>query len=169
MKLPVTIAKKLLQLMQGERLPASLLQHRIVNTMIEDGALQKVQKQRTATVFISDAFAFQSYLRNNFQVADLQLYVTALENEELNRSESIVASGNSKLRSVRTFKGFVVNAYEPVPATLNGKKITIQPGQGTCTFIHQYELFLPAEDVTIVGEENAENFFSIIFYRVHIQ
>ena len=41
---------------------------------------------------------------------------------------------------------------------LNNQKITIQPNEGTFTFIHDYDSFIPSEDITIVGVENSENF-----------
>src|SRR5690606_36529849 len=70
----------------------------------------------------------------------------------------VAISSNSKLKSTRTFKGFLINSYNPIMATLNGKKTTFNFTQGVFQFIYDFESFVPNENITIVGIENAENF-----------
>ena len=67
-------------------------------------------------------------------------------------------SGDSKFVRQRSFRGFLVNSYQPIEAILNGKSITICPPEGSFLFVSDYQHFSLAEDVVIVGIENAENF-----------
>jgi hypothetical protein len=159
MKLPVSIANKLLQLLQGERLPASILQHAIVTKMLEDGVIQKQQAGKTkALLFISNAASLHAYIKNHFGINDLQEYAETYNQEGLTRADAVTIAGDSKLRSVRTFKGFVVNTYLDITASLNGKPFILHPVEGSFTFISDYETFKVSPTVTIVGVENPENF-----------
>src|SRR3954452_5665083 len=122
MKLPVGIANKLLQMLQGERLPASTLQHLLVTKMLEDGVIQKQQTGKTkALLFITNTASMHAYIKNNFGINNLQEYAHKLNDENLTRADAALIAGNTKLKAIRTFKGFVVNAYQPVHATLQGK------------------------------------------------
>lgn len=160
MTLPISIAEKLQQLLQpGASLPASALKHVAVEKMISDGVLQKrISGKSKAVILVSNPAALRSYLGNHFGVADLEKYIAAYKDADITRSEAITVSGNSKLKAIRSFKGFVVNSYEPIEATLNGESFTINPMPGSFVFISDYESFVPGAAVTIVGMENPENF-----------
>ena len=45
--------------------------------------------------------------------------------EEVKRSEQVRAIGFSKSRSTRIFKGFLINSYTPIAATLREKSIVL--------------------------------------------
>ena len=163
LKLPLHIAKKLLRLLHEEiSIPGSEMKHSSVIKMLEDGFLQKKQIGKTkALLFIADKTNTTAYLHNHFGINSLETYINALESEEQSRAINIAASGNSKLQSVRTFKGFLINNYDAINTTLNGKSISIHPAVGSYVFIHDYENFIPDPDVTVVGIENPENFRQI--------
>ncbi len=160
MTLPISIAEKLQQLLQpGTSFPASAMKHVVVEKMINDGVLQKqIIGKSKAVIFVVNSAALRLYLQNHFGVADLEKYIATYKDAETTRSEAIIVSGNSKLKAIRSFKGFVVNSFVPIEATLNGQSFTINPLQGSFTFISDWVTFLPAAEVTIVGMENPENF-----------
>ncbi|MDB5246974.1 MAG: hypothetical protein JWQ40_1368 [Segetibacter sp.] len=159
MKLPIGIVNKLLQLLQGEQLPASTLQHAVVTKMLEDGVIQKQQTGKTkALLFISNAASMHAYIKNHFGINDLQDYADKFNDAGLTRAGSVAIGSNSKLKSIRTFKGFLVNAYADINASLHGKPFIIHPVEGSYTFISDYESFEVSAAVTIVGVENPENF-----------
>lgn len=85
-------------------------------------------------------------------------YIEVFKKENLSRGEAIEVSSTSKLKSIRTFKGFLVNCFQPVECILNTRPITIQPQEGTFIFIYDYSNFIPSAYTTIVGIENPENF-----------
>lgn len=75
----------------------------------------------------------------------------------MQRSELVEVSSNSKLKNIRAFKGFQVNSYVPTNAILNGNEIILDFTEGLFQFIYDFENFIPNENVTIIGIENAEN------------
>lgn len=156
-KIPLHIAEKLLKLQQGETLPASSAKHPIMEDFFAENIIQKsgrVQKK----LFIANTDSFIKYLQNKFGINNLQQYIEGLSDGNLSRSKSVEISGNSKLGSVRTFKGFLVNCYDPIRAKINGDEIIINPTIGTFQFIYDFETFEIPSDITIIGIENSENF-----------
>ncbi|MEJ7912913.1 MAG: hypothetical protein WKF70_07145 [Chitinophagaceae bacterium] len=160
MRLPLNIAAKLLAMIEkGTSVPASAMQGEIVQKMIENGVIQKKQTGRSrALLMIKDSGALSAYLYNQFGIPDLASYTSKLSTGHLMRSEAVIVSGNSKLRAVRTFQGFLVNCYSPVAGTLRGQPYIVKPLAGGFTFIFDYEYFIPAATITIVYIENPENF-----------
>ncbi|RYG04241.1 MAG: hypothetical protein EOO02_06565 [Chitinophagaceae bacterium] len=160
MNLPASIARKLYKMIAEDiALPASSMKSPVVQAMIEDGVIRKTQMGRTqALLRIADSGAFNRYLFNKLGIADLSEYVLGLEADQLTRSDLITISSNSKLRPVRTFKGFLVNSYEPINCQLNGNAFVVAPVPGSFVFIADFERFIPDPTITVVGIENPENF-----------
>ena len=159
MILPISIAEKLTALQNGEKIPFSKLKHSVIESMIDNGILKKQIQGRSKTlIYLSNKNSLPDYLKNHFGIDNLEKYVIAFKKEGLSRGEAVEVSSNSKLKSIRTFKGFLVNCFQPVVCKLNGNHLTIQPHEGTFTFIYDYESFSPSEGITIVGIENPSNF-----------
>ena len=159
MMLPISIAEKLILMQNGERIPFSKMKNSIVELMIENGILKiQLQGRSKKLIYISNEKLLIDYLKNHFGIDNLENYIVAFKKEDLSRGEAIEVSSNSKLKSIRTFKGFLVNCFQPVECFLNNKQIAIQPQEGAFTFIYDYESFTPSSDITIVGIENPENF-----------
>lgn len=159
MKLSLTIAVQIQQMLEGVELTSSKVKHIIINKLVEDGLVHVRQAGRTRQMYsIRNIGAFKSYLSNQFGIDDLQSYIEKLGSEDLTRAEAVAISSNSKLKRIRTFKGFLVHSYKPVKAFLSGNAISVNPKEGTFAFIYDYEFFVPDVNVTIVGIENPENF-----------
>ena len=162
MTLPVSIAEKLISMLNGVKIPFSSLKHPSVETMIDNGILKKqIQGRTRAQIYLTNREALAAYLANHFGIDDLENYVRVFRQENLSRADFIDISANSKLKPVRTFKGFLVNCFQPVECKLNGQPFTIQPKEGTFAFIYDYETFTIPAGMTIVGIENPENFRQI--------
>lgn len=157
MTLPLNIAQKLLLLVGGKKIPSSKLKHEIIRDMISEGIIHKPGKLKS-TVQLADKQQLKLYLENHFSIKDLHNYIETLKKEDLIRADLVSVAADSKIKSLRTFKGFLVNCYFPTLATLNGQAITISPTNGTFNFIYDFESFIPKQDITIVGIENPENF-----------
>ena len=160
MRLPLHIAVKLQQMLtDGCVVNASDMKHEIVERMVADAVLGRLQTtKRKAVIGLNNATALPAYLLNHFGINNLQAYILKYADENITRSEAIEISGNSKLKTIRTFKGFLVNSYQPIKTKLYNKELLIQPSEGSYTYIHDYETFVPDVSVTIVGIENPENF-----------
>lgn len=153
------IAAKLLQLSKGEKLPASKLKHPLVAELLEEGILADNRMGRSkSALYLPQPESLKAFLFNRFSINDLEVYLEALQAEEVSRAQLVQVSTNSKVKRVRTFEGFLVNCYEPIKARLHGNEVIINPPEGMFHFIHAFEKFEPHPDVTIVGVENAENF-----------
>lgn len=157
MKVPVHIAEKLLQLLQGESIPSSLAKHSLIDDLVLEGIIERKGRIKKS-LSLSNSKALYTYLQNNFSINDLQRYIQISNQDNVLRSELVAISSNSKLVKVRTFKGFLVNCYSPIQATLDGQQITINPVNGTFQFIYDFEKFILSPDITIIGIENPENF-----------
>jgi hypothetical protein len=157
MKIPVHIAEKLLLLSKGERIPSGSTKHSLIDELVTEGILER-KGRINKTLRLPDENSLKTYLHNRYSISDLSLYIEACKKENISRSELVSVSSDSKLFRVRTFKGFLVNCYSPLLATIDGKTITLNPVEGTFQFIYDFEKFIPALDITIVGIENCENF-----------
>lgn len=156
-QIPIHIAEKLLQLAQGESIPSSLAKHSLIDELVLEGIIQRKGRIQKSLLLL-DKKALQTYLQNNFSINDLHQYIHISKQENVSRSELVAASSDSKLKAVRTFKGFLINSYFPVQTTLNDKQIILNPVEGTFQFIYDFEKFIISPDITIVGIENPENF-----------
>lgn len=123
----------------------------------EWGIIHRPGKIRS-TIQIIDNQQLKLFLKNHFYIDDLELYIETLKRENLIRADLVAVATDSKVRNLRTFKGFLINCYAPLPASLNNQQISIFPYEGTFNFIYDYETFIPHPDITIVGIENPENF-----------
>jgi hypothetical protein len=155
--LPPKIAKILVRLSNGEILPASSAKHPFVTCLIEEGIIISKGKHRK-TLQVYNKYELTDFIENQLQISDLENYVSILEQEEVNRFDLIKTTKDSKTKKVRTLKAFLINSYTSISATLNGKRININPAKGSFIFISDFESFIPSPEVTIVGVENAENF-----------
>jgi hypothetical protein len=163
MKMPLHIAQKLQQLQtRGQLISGSLMRHNVVDKMLEDGILVKKQLSKTKSqIYLANDVGLKDYLHNHFGIGDLDLYVEKLLDNDLTRSAAIQISGDSKLKNIRTFSGFLTNVYEPIQCRMQEKSFMLNPQPGCFTFISDYANFIPDPAVTIVGIENAENFSNI--------
>lgn len=134
----------------------------ILERFIEDGVLDyRMKGRQQQKVFCPDAVNLRLYLHNKFGVPSLEEYILFLEAESFQRSDAVRVSSDSKIRKTRILKGFLVNAYDPIEARLNGDHFPIIPNRGAYTFISDYEKFVVPGDTTIVVVENYENFREI--------
>src|SRR5699024_11101820 len=157
MKIPIQLAKKLLLLTEGESMPASRVKHRLTEELVKEGIISRsgrVQKK----IWLPKPESLQLYLQNNYGISDLRAYIAVHQKEDASRGDLTSASSDSKLKQLRTFKGFLVNGYELIQATFNEEPMTLDFRQGIFQFIYDYENFSPDKDITIVEVENAENF-----------
>ena len=156
-KIPLHIAEKLLLLQQGAIISASLAKHAVIEEFVDENIVLRTGRvQKILSVLNNDRL--KVYQQNKFGINDLEKYIETLKLTDFKRTDLTEVSSNSKLKKVRTFKGFLVNSYLPIQARINGNSIFINPEVGTFTFISDFESFEIPDDITIVGIENPENF-----------
>ena len=158
MKKTATLIEKLIRLANGETLPASSLKGVWFEQMQDDGILLATSHGSRKSLRASDGMSLRQYVASHFNIHDLEQTLCAFSDEDVSRASLVAATGDSKFISRRTFKGFLVNSYQPVTAILNGQEIIIHPTEGSFMFIADYQHFIIPQDVVVVGVENAENF-----------
>lgn len=163
MKLPLHVAKKLFDLRNTPSIPASSFNAEFTNRLIADGMLTKQSLGRTKyKLSLKNPDLLESYLKNQYGINNLENYISALEKESLEGYEAVDVSSDSKIKKIRSFKGFLINSYDPLPCALNNKPFICSPQEGSFLFIHDYEKFNIPSDITIIGVENSENFRLIV-------
>ncbi|MGO2294656.1 DUF7281 domain-containing protein [Psychroflexus halocasei] len=160
MKLTLRIAKILVQLIDGDSIPASSAKSKLIDELVFENILLRKGKHRK-TIELLDETALHFYLANQLQINSIEDYISALENENSSRADFVKITSDSKDSKERVFKGFLINSYETIKATINHKEFIIQPQEGSFIFISDYENFKIPEEVTVIGVENAMNFNQI--------
>lgn len=156
MKLSLAVAKKLLKLIDGSTIANSSAKGEFFEELLLEGVLIKIAKGRKVRLFKESTL--RVYLSNTCGIADLEKYVELLINDDAKGSDSVKFGSDSKIKAIRTFKGFLINSYNTIEASLNDKPLFIESVEGVFNFIYDFESFVPSRDITIVGVENAENF-----------
>lgn len=157
-KLTIPQAEKFQQLLSGSQLPKSLLKGNLVDELISENLIV-VNGRGKQTLTLRNSEAFSDYLFREYGISDLSQYISQLQkSDNVLRSDLVKVSSNSKTQKIRTFTGFLVNSFMPIPAKVSGKDFIISPVEGTFLFISDYESFIIDKDIVVIGVENAENF-----------
>lgn len=157
MIIPIQIAEKLLLLAEQNIIPAGSARHALIEELVAEGIIERKGRIKK-TLRMNDTEALNIFLQNKYSITDLIAYIQICKKEEVARNELVTVSSDSKLRRIRTFKGFLVNSYFPIKASIDDKQMIIHPVDGTFQFIYDFEKLKLPEDITIVGVENPENF-----------
>lgn len=158
MKKTAKLIEKFQTLADGGSVPSSSLRGDWINEMLADNILQRISHGRKTSYVAANCQSFLQYIASKFEIRNLTETYRLLHDEELSRSSMVEVTGDSKFVHQRTMKGFLVNSYEDIPASLNDSPFTVHPVDGSFCFIYDYESFTIPDDVTVVGIENSENF-----------
>lgn len=159
MNLPLPHARLLQRLGRGEVLPHSALPQALREQLLADELIgYHALKGSRKTLWMPNPHLLEAYLKNQYQLTDLALYIAAMESESATRAELVKQSGDSKAKRVRSFTGFAVNVVAPMECRLYGQPLTIAPTTGAFTFVHGYNGFEIPHGATVVGIENPANF-----------
>lgn len=158
MKITSSLIDKLIRLRSGESLPSSALRGDWVEELLFEGVLISRSNGSKSSIMASSPQTLEQSLKHiDERFGDLDIMKGVIDND-VSRSEQAVATGNSKLVTVRSCPGFPVNSYDSIPCSLNGRGIVIKPEEGTFVFISDWQSFEIPEDVLIINIENMENF-----------
>ncbi len=111
MKLPLSISKRLSELVTRGSIPSSLLNQVFADKLISDGIMvRKNIGRRKSLLILKDAESLKKYLINQFGINDLTEYIDLLQRDEVSGREAVEVASNSKINRYRSFKGFLVNS-----------------------------------------------------------
>ena len=160
-RLTPALALKIQSLLNGETLASSSMAAWLAAELKEEGLLVARTHGSRCSYRVSDPVACEKYILENYTggLAILDwVQLMMKEKESAERAELVREVCDSKLNSVRTFRGFLVNCYEPVSATLGDQELLLKPQENTAVFIQDPDSFRLPDDVVVVGVENGENF-----------
>lgn len=159
-KLGLGDARQILAMLNGEEVASSKLSIRMAELLRQEGLLLMRSNGSRCKYRIADA------RRDTCRVFLAQQFGLKCSLEEwmgkiVSRAELVSKVGDSKYKKVKTFRGFLVDCYTPIEATLHHRPFCLNPQEGCSVFINSPETFEIPEDVIVVGMENAENFMQI--------
>ena len=156
----VAAARKVARMLNGESVGYSSFPVSLAEELLEEGVLVQSSYGRRGSYRICDVEGCRTFLAQRYAInGSLEEWIEMMSRREaVSRAEQVAMAGNSKVRKTRGFKGFLVNSYSPIEATLREQPLVIDPVQGTSIFIEDYEHFRIPDDVVVVGMENGENF-----------
>ena len=160
----ISIAKKLLYMLEGRTLPSSSLPRWIVDEFRIEGLITGITSGSRISYRLTDSVAFSRYISDNYTSGtSLERWIEIFsgDNKDLQRSTLVQETGDSKTVKLRTFRGFLVNCYEPIHARIRNSEFVISPPEGSAVFIQNPDEFYIPSDVIVVGVENGENFCRI--------
>ena len=124
-------------------------------SVIEKGC-RTYYKAKNVEVFKADLASMDETFR------DLDALLSLFKDPaNLSRGDMASYNGNSKIKRKRTFNGFLINTYQPISTTLQGKPYVVNPVEGTFTFVYDWRHFSIPDNIIIVGIENPENYEDI--------
>lgn len=159
-KLRLGDARRLLQLMQGESVPASSISKYLARELSAEGWLSQEAHGTKRKFRLINTNALPTYLAQQYGIrVSLEEWISVMESERIvSRARQVEIASDSKVKGIRTFTGFLVKSYQPIEASLRGELLLINPPQGISLFIEDFTHFSLPDDVTVVGVENGENF-----------
>ena len=162
-KLGLGDARQILIMLNGGEVASSKLSRRMADVLLQEGLMLTRINGSRCKYFISSTMreACRLFIAQQFSLrCSLEEWIET-SGRQTARAELVEKTGNSKSRHVRTFRGFLVNSYTAIDASLNGEPFVVNPMEGSAVFVNDTDGFCIPADVVVVGMENAENFMLI--------
>ena len=149
----MAISASIQALISGEQVASSKINSKLLDELMAEGLLLLVAHGSRKSYRARDIEALKRYLFDkdeNYRMLD----VTSKDS----RASMAAETGNSKLVAARSCPGFPINSYEAITCMLNGRKMIVNPQEGSFLFIADWKSFTIPKNVIVVGIENMENF-----------
>ena len=163
-KLSASQLRKFLRLIEGERMPLSEFTVGQVTELREEGFLTTVSHGSRTSCYVQHPAACRRYVETRYlngRPLESALQLLEENGSGLERSELVRATGDSKYKKTRTFRGFLVNCCDDLPYRLGSEEGILSPLPGSALFVQDFENFHIPADVLVVGVENGQNFRDI--------
>lgn len=159
--------RALIQMKDGATIASSTISKALADELLSEGIFLAIANGSRTKFRAANAKSLEMYIAQRYNVTDLSDLLEA--KTASTRAQQVYFGGESKIHNVRTFRGFLVNSYEPIHATLGGHAFVIEPPEGSSVFVSNFETFKIPSEVTVVGIENGENFHCIRSQRYLFQ
>ena len=162
--LTLAIAKKIKRLLEGEKIPSSSFPSALASELGEENLLGMITHGSRVSYYLLNCDACRRYIANRYLGGNsIENWIECMgsSKESLERSSLVNETRGSKSIDIRTFRGFLVNCYEPLEVAMGKHSYILSPEEHTAVFIQDPDNFKISEDVVVVGVENGENFREI--------
>lgn len=167
MRLPTSAEiGRLKRLLDGEQLPSSQLNTSFFEKLLKEGYLMVVPKGKNrSVVVVKNKEYLTKHISQQWQIKDLDEYVSFREGSSPTRIEVQNVLGDTKALSVVSYQGFLVTAYDEIDYILHGLTGHLPLIDGSMLHIFDYEDFSVPQNITVVYVENFTPFRYIGRYR----
>lgn len=151
-------ATNLQNLLEGEVLNGSAFgNQRLLENMLEDRVLARtVTGRNRSKIRCPDPVVLNNYLRLQFGIVELEIYLDLLGKEARDGEESLQATTSTKVLRTKSLQGFFIKAYG-VEIKIGDDPLGNLPN-GAEYFVHNPDSLKIPSRVPIVGVENPECF-----------
>ncbi|MGL5895317.1 MAG: DUF7281 domain-containing protein [Bacteroidales bacterium] len=155
-----SLGRKLLEMINGATLPSSKFSSSLAKLLLEEDLLTTITRGSRKSYKVINPKLCRDYIKQNLTYGlEIERWIEIKSSEEsITRAELVNSGTNTKVIATRSFKGFLINCYEQIEATIDGEMFILNPPKGSAIFIENYQEFAIPEDVIVVGIENGENF-----------
>lgn len=116
----VAAARKVARMLNGESVGYSSFPASLAEELLAEGVLVQSSYGRRGSYRICDVEGCRTFLAQRYSISgSLEEWIEMMSRQEaVSRAEQVAMAGNSKVRKTRGFKGFLVNSYVPIEASL---------------------------------------------------
>ncbi|NCC10975.1 MAG: hypothetical protein EOM31_10840 [Bacteroidia bacterium] len=153
--------EKLLLMLNNQSVPSSAFPQWLANELRGEGLLTVSTQGSHLSYRLSDPQGCRRFIKNEYtegKEPEAFLEMLSVSKEIITRQMLVKKANDSKRIKQRTFKGFLVNCYEPIEAVLNKERCLLSPCRDSAIFIQNPDEFNIPPDIRVVGVENGENF-----------
>ena len=156
--LPLSFARCLLRLQNGERLLQGDIKNKILlKHFCEDGIIKKLPSgNRRSFYYCPDTSILHNYLRVQYDILSLYGYMSQFGAISSDGESSLSVSKSTKTFRRKSLQGFFIKAFNS-EIVVSGETIKTLPS-GIDLFIHQPEKLRITKTALIIGVENPECF-----------
>jgi len=161
MKLSLSLAKKLLKLVQNKSINSSEFRNPSkLEELIEEGVVHLQVKGQNTKILLLSEYKLYIHLKR-FGINSLEDYTYEGMNESRSRSSLSHVSNNTKSFKTQVQAGLYLASFEPLEIGVDSEMMSIYTPNMSSFFLHKNASLELSDDIVIIGVENFENLTSI--------
>jgi len=162
MKLSLSLAKKLLKLVEDKRINSSEFKNqKKLQELLDDGIVYLQVKGQNTKIILESEYRLDIYLKQ-YGITNLEDYIYQGLNPSRSRASISQVSNDTKSFKTQVQAGLYLASYEPIEISVNDEKMILYTPHMSSLFLHKDARLDLEDDIVVVGVENFENLTSII-------
>ena len=130
--------------------------------MLYDGGVKRRSITRSRfEIILVDEESFYLYIKNRFNITDLDGYLKNLQNSKITRAEMLEVSLDDKAKTINPFDGLYIASYDHIDIYIDDKMAKLDTLNSSSLFVSKSSILKIDKDILVIGVENAENLLFI--------